>query len=319
MKFCPMVSIIIPVFNGSKYLREAIDSALNQTYHNIEVIVINDGSDDCGKTEQIATSYGERVRYYSKPNGGVATALNFGILNMKGEYFSWLSHDDVYYPEKIETQINYLKKIGNKNVALYSDYEFIDHEGKYLRTNRIKHIPPEKFRYSIIISRPVNGCTTLIPKIFFETVGLFNEKLKTIQDYEMWFRMSEQFDFIHIPEILIKSRRHPEQGSVLIKSHQTEVNQFNVDCLRQISVAEWLSISNEKSASTLYAKLAIKFQRRIPSPASILALRFAMRYLFRDNYITILRNMRLIVFSGMCNSLFILLHKFQHNGERNHK
>ena len=83
----PLVSIVIPVYNGSDYLREAIDSALAQTYANIEVLVINDGSKDNGATESIALSYGDRIRYFNKENGGVASALNMGIEQMKGDYF----------------------------------------------------------------------------------------------------------------------------------------------------------------------------------------------------------------------------------------
>ena len=101
-EFNPLVSIVIPVYNGAEYMREAIDSALAQTYKNIEVIVVNDGSKD--NTDEIARSYGEKIRYFKKENGGVSTALNLAIQNMQGEYFSWLSHDDVYLPEKIERQ-----------------------------------------------------------------------------------------------------------------------------------------------------------------------------------------------------------------------
>lgn len=97
----PKVSIVIPVYNGANYLREAIESALDQTYPNIEVIVVNDGSSDDGATEQVAFSFGNRIRYFSKENGGVASALNAGIRLMSGEYLSWLSHDDVYYSCKV--------------------------------------------------------------------------------------------------------------------------------------------------------------------------------------------------------------------------
>src|SRR5579862_6874144 len=100
--FLPLVSIVIPVYNGANYLRAAINSALAQTYKNIEVIVVNDGSRDDGQTDAIAKEYGDRVRYFSKENGGCGSALNFGIANMRGDYFSWLSHDDTYLPRKIE-------------------------------------------------------------------------------------------------------------------------------------------------------------------------------------------------------------------------
>ena len=80
MKFHPKVSIIIPVYNGANYLRDAINSALNQTYKNIEIIVVNDGSNDNGRTDEIALSYGNKIKYIKKKNGGVASALNVGIF-----------------------------------------------------------------------------------------------------------------------------------------------------------------------------------------------------------------------------------------------
>ena len=80
----PKVSIIIPVYNGSNYLKEAIYSALNQTYNNIEVLVINDGSEDNGKTRNIALSYGDRIKYIEKENAGVSSALNVGVKSMTG-------------------------------------------------------------------------------------------------------------------------------------------------------------------------------------------------------------------------------------------
>ena len=89
----PKVSIIIPCYNGEKYLKNAIDSALSQSYENIEVIVVNDGSED--DTEKIALEYGKKIRYFKKKNGGVSSALNLGIKEMEGEYFSWLSHDEL--------------------------------------------------------------------------------------------------------------------------------------------------------------------------------------------------------------------------------
>ena len=82
----PLVSIVIPVYNGSNFLRDAIDSALAQTYPRVEVIVVNDGSTDGGATEAIAKSYGSRIRYFAKENGRVASAVNYGIANMNGDY-----------------------------------------------------------------------------------------------------------------------------------------------------------------------------------------------------------------------------------------
>ena len=95
--YTPKVSIVIPAYNASNYLSEAIDSALKQTYENIEIIVINDGSGDDGATRQIALSYGDKIRYYEKENGGSSSALNLGIVDMTGEWFSWGHFDTQAY------------------------------------------------------------------------------------------------------------------------------------------------------------------------------------------------------------------------------
>jgi hypothetical protein len=223
----PLVSIIIPVYNGSDYLGEAINSALAQTYKNIEIIVINDGSNDGGKTEKVAKSFGDRIRYISKENGGVASALNAGIKASRGEYISWLSHDDMYDTNKIEVQINFLVNKGYQNVVIFSDYEIIDDKSVHIRT---QSIDPKflKSIYLTILSTSINGCSMLIPRDCFMIAGNFNETLKTVQDNEMWLRIaSKNIKFEYLPVSLIKSRVHPNQTSVKISDfHQKEKDVF---------------------------------------------------------------------------------------------
>jgi hypothetical protein len=250
--FNPKVSIVIPVYNGSDYLREAIESALAQTYLNLEIIVVNDGSVDGVKTEKIALSYGDRIRYYYKENGGVASALNLGISEMKGEYFSWLSHDDLYYPEKIKLQVAYLKSLEDKSVILYSDFSYLDENSCFISDNPVKHVPPEHFRPAFITGRLINGCTLFIPKICFETCGVFNEKLKTTQDYDLWFRFSEKFLFVHIPKILVKSRLHQNQGSVKLRPIMSvEGNRLLIRFMKKISYDE-IKLYCKKSVTFFY-------------------------------------------------------------------
>ena len=136
MKFQPKISIIIPVYNGENYLRESIESAINQTYKNIEIIVVNDGSNDDNKTENIALSYGSKVKYIKKKNGGVASALNLGIEKMTGDYFSWLSHDDLYTPNKIKNQVDILEKIEDKETLICCRHCVVDKDLHYLYENR---------------------------------------------------------------------------------------------------------------------------------------------------------------------------------------
>ena len=193
MKIHPKVSIIIPVYNGSNFLKDAIESALAQIYKNIEILVINDGSRDNGKTAKIARSFGKKIRYFEKENGGVASALNFGIKKMTGDYFSWLSHDDIYYTNKIGCQIEHLLKDQKKlrKVVLFSDFELIESRGCHLTFVKTGHLA-SRFIYTLFDERFIHGCTTLVPKKAFKEVGLFNEKLKNAQDYEMWFRLMKK-------------------------------------------------------------------------------------------------------------------------------
>lgn len=215
--FAPKVSIVIPVFNGANYLREAIDSALAQTYENVEVLVINDGSVDDGATEAIAKAYGNAITYYCKANGGVASALNVGIRLATGDYISWLSHDDLYCPQKIERQIAVLASNPSPETILYSDYEMIDAENSLLKTVRLDAATPADIRQAflkLLFLASVHGCSLLLPKKCFVEVGYFNESLRTTQDYDVWFRLLKLgYEFRHIPEILIRSRIHREQGT----------------------------------------------------------------------------------------------------------
>lgn len=219
------VSIIIPVYNGSNYLKEAIDSALAQTYKNIEIIVVNDGSTDGGKTSAVAKSYGDKIRYFEKENGGVSTALNYGIEKMTGKYFSWLSHDDRYYPNKVEFQMNSIKDY-DENTILYSNCDLIDENSVKFSDFKLNHDLLTKKPDYALLRGAINGITLLIPKKAFDEYGKFDEKLRCTQDYEMWFRMLDKYTFVHQEEIIASSRVHSRQVSVTSPKVLTEGNEF---------------------------------------------------------------------------------------------
>lgn len=203
----PKVSIIIPVYNGADYLHEAIDSALSQTYENLEIIVVNDGSID--STDEICKSYGNKIRYFSKKNGGVSTALNKGIAEMTGEYFSWLSHDDIYYPNKIEEQIKTLSNIPkNEKVVLYSDFEIINEKGESIVMVHNDHDMLIKKPEYALLRTCLNGITLLIPKKAFDECGVFDTNLRCTQDYTKWKEMMDKYKFVHTSDILTQTRIH---------------------------------------------------------------------------------------------------------------
>ena len=276
--YSPLVSIIIPVYNGSDFLKEAIESALNQTYRNLEVIVVNDGSNDSDATENIALSYGNKIKYFFKENGGVASALNLGIKMMQGDYFSWLSHDDLYYSDKIEKQINCLPKISDNKCIVLSGYTVFNNFKtlNYVNLN-LKYFKSPK--YFLTLNNKVHGCTLLIPKIAFSECGLFNTDLLYTQDYDLWFRIADKFQFTYLNEILVKSRSHPKQGSRVykLKSKQEEEIMYEkfilsltsndfpcdseqsiIDCYLEIYKAMWIRKLNiPKKSALLLAKKSV--------------------------------------------------------------
>ena len=218
MENWPQVSVVIPVFNGSNFLSEAIDSALAQDYPNFEVIVINDGSTDDGATERVALAYGSAIRYFSKPNGGVASALNYAIHNMKGEYFSWLSHDDLYMRSKISRQVDAALRHGSGDVIVYSlAGAFLDDQNVFRQLD-IPHECSNWFKYFLATNSSLHGCTLLIPRAAFQVCGRFDERLQTTQDYDMWFRLAEKYRFLCVREVLVKARQHGAQGTVTMSS-----------------------------------------------------------------------------------------------------
>lgn len=267
----PLVSIVIPVYNGSNYLREAIDSALAQTYKNIEVLVINDGSTDHGATDKIAESYGDKIRYFSKENGGVATALNLGIKEMKGDYFSWLSHDDLYEPERIEVMLS--KSMRHKdrlNLVIASSYSYFDENGGYPPATYKEAAPAHPLSYLLL--GYINGCSLLVPTKLIRQTGFFDESFPTTQDFDYWFRLLRSNRIIYIDQPLTLSRSHPGQGSkALLKAHITECDDLWVSIMNTLSDKEKESIFGSKerffstvrnflSANTLYHG-AIQFAR----------------------------------------------------------
>lgn len=253
----PKVSIVIPVYNGSDYLSSAIDSALSQTYKNTEIIVVNDGSNDNGETDRIAKSYGDLIKYVYKSNGGVASALNMGLDMMSGEYFSWLSHDDIYYPFKIQRQVEYLKSIGRDDVILFSNWEHIDADSKYLGNRIIEKHKIGKSIY-VVMNCVINGCTLLIPKRCFDDVGTFDETLPTTQDYDLWFKMARKYEFAHMPDILVKYRIHPNQDSYRHPNHVKEQNMLHKGFNEQLTRDEILGL--ERSEAIFYIKRAIFYK-----------------------------------------------------------
>jgi glycosyltransferase involved in cell wall biosynthesis len=206
----PRLSIVIPVYNGANFMRQAIDSALAQTSQDVEVIVVNDGSRDDGATAEIARSYGDRIRYIEKENGGVSSALNRGIAAMHGHWFCWLSHDDRYLPEKVARQLAFVDR--NPDVRIVGcNFELIDRQDNVTSEFRENLSVVRTGRE--VMSSWVYGCGLMIHRSLLEGAAPFNESNRTTQDLEMWLRIVEQVPIHLMPDVLAQFRVHAEAGS----------------------------------------------------------------------------------------------------------
>lgn len=233
------------MYNGSNYLRNAIDSALAQTYKNIEVIVVNDGSNDKGATEKIAKSYGDKIRYFRKENGGVSTALNLGIEKMTGDYFSWLSHDDLFRPSRISDVIKVYSANQDLrgNTIIANSIQIFDDKGMSQEISAIKDGHKYKHPLSFLLCGYLNGCALTIPKSVFATVGVFNENLPTTQDFDLWFRMFRSQQMYYLDKPLTLSRTHGDQGSkVFERSHIQECDSLWINIMDTLNTDEKIQI-----------------------------------------------------------------------------
>jgi len=208
MNLKPLVSVIIPAFNSADWIADTIRSVLNQDYQNLEVIVVNDGSTD--NTELIVKSFGDKVKYFYKTNGGQSSARNLGILNSNGEYIAFIDSDDLWEKEKTSVQVKYLKE--NNYKWIYSDGIAFDSLSKEVlfQFSEISYPYHDNVLINLFQSCFIPMPTVLLKKEVFLEVGYFNEdnRFRNREDWEMWLRIANYYPIAYIPQILVKYRVH---------------------------------------------------------------------------------------------------------------
>jgi glycosyltransferase involved in cell wall biosynthesis len=201
----PLVSVIIPVFNGERYLAAALDSVLAQTYPNLEILVVDDGSSD--RSVAIARGYGDRVQVFTRPNGGPAAARNSGLAHAKGAYVSFLDSDDLWLPEKTAKQVACLEAHPEWGVC-YGKWDVMEGGDG---VDPAKWTPagfPEGWIFESLLLHQgfMSINTVMVRRTCFEEVGTFNESLQTAEDTNMFLRLARHFQFGFLPESLARYR-----------------------------------------------------------------------------------------------------------------
>lgn len=209
-----LVSIVIPVYNSQQFLKESLESIINQTYSNIEIICVDDGSTD--NSLKILKSYSEKITIISQKNQGLASALITGINNMHGKWFKWFSPDDLMYSNTIETLVNCAKK--HPNTIVYSNWKIIDEKGDELRDfceSNYNDLSDFEYYIRLLDGQQINVNTSLIPSILFEKCLIRNLDDPVAVDYDFFIRAAllHNVKFYLIQKSLIKYRIHSEQLS----------------------------------------------------------------------------------------------------------
>lgn len=195
-----LVSIVLPTFNGERYLRDAVQSCLDQTWKTLEIIVVVDGSTD-GSRAVVAQFTDPRLRIVDRrENRGLPESLNEGFALARGRYFTWTSDDNVYHPTAIERMVQRLESDDSIDLV-YAGYDIIDEEGKAIE--RVQAREPS----SIWEENPVGACF-LYSRRLAEHIGDYRPSVRLIEDYDYWLRASKHFRFDAIADTLYGYRYH---------------------------------------------------------------------------------------------------------------
>jgi glycosyltransferase involved in cell wall biosynthesis len=275
----PLVSVVVATYNMAGFLALAIRSALAQTYRNIEVLIIDDGSTDA-TAEVVAPFLADaRVRYQTQANGGQAVAKNRGIRESTGEYVAFLDADDLWAPDKLEAQIP-LFAASRVVGIVYSAFAYIDEKG-----NQLPHVPDELHRGRVsgplLISNFVGFSASVVKRECFERLGSFKESLGMGIDYDLWLRFSTQYEFDYIDRPLLYYRGWPGQMSKNWKTRYLSGIEIMKNFLREFPDAVDKRTANEAWAHT-YAGFGYCMRgsrRREALSLYLRALRFKPDYL----------------------------------------
>ena len=202
-----LVSVVIPNYNYARYLRGTIDSVTVQTFPDIEIVVVDDGSTD-GSTE-ILESYGERIRAIFQQNQGVSAARNNGVAASTGEYVAFLDADDLWLPEKIEKQLQRFADDPNLGLV-HVGVDEVDADGNSL-LQRLEGLEGEIADELLMLKREGvlgGGSGLMVPRTVFGEVGGFDTRLSTSADWDLFYRIAGRYRVGFVPEILLKYRFH---------------------------------------------------------------------------------------------------------------
>lgn len=232
MRF-PHVSVIIPVRNGKDYIREALDSVLGQSFTDFELLLVDDGSTD-GDYDEYAQE-DERIRVIHLEGAGVSHARNVGMAQAKGNLFAFLDADDVWFPGKLQAQVNYFRQRTDVSVVFgkFSWWHALP-SGAFAPPSSLAHDVPESVdadpeRSGWLYAKLLNGLlvgmnTAVIRRAVYEQIGGFNEKMSQGEDYDFWLRTSRVFEMQCLDSLVALYRQRDSSSVYKLSSDNYLVN-----------------------------------------------------------------------------------------------
>ncbi len=210
-----LISVIIPVYYREAFLPTAVESVLNQTYKNFELLIIDDNSHDETYFSVINFLKDKRVSYYFlNKNHGVSFSRNYGIKKAKGEYIAFLDSDDYWLPTKLEKQIDYMKE---KNFKICQTEEIWIRRGKIVNPKKKhKKIEGDIFEKSLELCI-VSPSAVIVKREVFEDIGFFDENMQACEDYDLWLRVSLKYQVGLLNEKLIVKRNGQDDQLSIMK------------------------------------------------------------------------------------------------------
>jgi len=245
------VSVIIPAYNKAELTIKTVESVLKQTYKDIEIIVVNDGSTD--DTEKKLTQFGDSIVYIYKENGGACSARNLGIKKSSGSYIALIDCDDIFYPDKILKSVQYLEN--NTNVGcVQTAVNLIDDHDNVVGSIQL----PEKkvagwIAEQLFLTNLVNSQTLLIRKECFDKVGLFDESIFIPADWDMWLRLSEQYEFGYI-DVPLSGYRVTENYTIShLQSYLKDQFHVSEKAIKRGKIPITERLKNKRHANVFYS------------------------------------------------------------------
>lgn len=238
----PLVSIVLPVYNGGPFLESSIQCILDQSFTDFEFIIIDDGSTD-GSADVVMRFSDPRIRFHRQPNQGLATTLNTAIGKARGKWVARQDQDDLSVPERLAEQVTFLQD--NPNIGLLGTWaKVVDSEGRPIGVHE-HPTTHDRIRFDLLIDNPFVHASTIFSKDLWSEVGGYDTDKRVFEDYDLWSRMVERTEAANLPKHLV----HYREVGTSISRTTTDRNERVIEQRRRNFRTRYPALTVEESRS----------------------------------------------------------------------